>query len=271
VELIDIGVNLAHESFAADLDAVLDRATQSGVGRMVVTGTSVESTRAALALHRRFPRRLTATAGVHPHQASDLDSVALAALGELAREPGIVAVGECGLDFFRNFSPREAQLAAFSRQLELAATTRKPVFLHQRDAHRDFIAVLREHRAGLVGGVAHCFTGDAGELDDYLALDLYIGITGWICDERRGEHLKPLVARIPAERLLVETDAPYLLPRTLRPRPPGRRNEPAFLPEVARVIAAARGEDVEQLASTSTAAAVRLFGLPRPHAVGDAG
>ena len=264
MELIDIGVNLAHESFAADLDAVLDRATRAGVGRMVVTGTSIQSTRAALALQARAPLRLTATAGLHPHHASDLDAEALAALGMLAREPGIVAVGECGLDYFRNFSPREAQLSAFSRQLELAAATGKPVFLHQRDAHRDFIAVLREHRAGLAGGVAHCFTGDAAELDDYLALDLYIGITGWICDERRGEHLKPLVARIPSDRLLVETDAPYLLPRTLRPRPPGRRNEPAFLPEVARVIAAARGEDVEQLAATSTAAAQRLFGLPRP-------
>jgi TatD DNase family protein len=262
MELLDIGANLTHESFSHDLPDVLHRASSAGVHRLVVTGTSIAATEAALALHDQHPDRLYATAGVHPHHASDYDAATGAALRELASRHGIVALGECGLDYYRNFSPREAQLAAFRAQLELAVELRLPVFLHQRDAHADFIAVLREYRAALVDGVAHCFTGQAGELEDCLALDLAIGITGWICDERRGRHLLPLMPRIPAQRLMIETDAPYLLPRSLKPHPPSRRNEPAFLVEVARTVAAARGESPEQLAASSTAAAEAFFRLP---------
>ncbi|MEO6184655.1 MAG: TatD family hydrolase [Steroidobacteraceae bacterium] len=260
-DLIDIGANLTHESFAEDLPQVLRRAAHAGVHRMVVTGTSVAATRAALALHDEHPARLFATAGLHPHHASDLTPALLDELRLLAGHPGVVAIGECGLDYYRNFSPREAQLQAFRAQLELAATTRKPVFLHQRDAHADFIAILREYRSSLSGAIAHCFTGHANELDDYLALNLAIGITGWICDERRGLHLVQMMARIPASQLMIETDAPYLLPRSLRPRP-GRRNEPAFLTEVAATVAHARGESVQQLAASSTAAAQAFFSLP---------
>jgi TatD DNase family protein len=260
--LIDIGVNLTHESFAHDLPEVLRRAHQAGVAQMIVTGTSVAATRAAIALHRADPQRLFATAGLHPHHAAELTPAVLEELRELARDPGVVAIGECGLDYYRNFAPREAQLAAFRALLELAVAARKPVFLHQRDAHADFMAVLREFRGALVDGVAHCFTGSRAELDECLALDLAIGITGWICDERRGLHLLPMMQAIPAERLMIESDAPYLLPRSLRPRPPSRRNEPAFLTEVAATLARARGESAAQLAATSTAAARAFFGLP---------
>jgi TatD DNase family protein len=186
----------------------------------------------------------------------------LSVLEELARQPEVVAAGECGLDYFRDFSPRPVQQAAFHRQLELAARVRKPVFLHQRDAHEDFLAILKEHRATLIGGVTHCFTGAAHELTAYLELGFAIGITGWICDERRGAHLLPLMREIPAERLLLETDGPYLLPRDLRPKPASRRNEPAYLPHIAAVVARARGESVATLARSSTAAARMLFGLP---------
>jgi len=263
-ELIDIGANLSHESFAADLPEVLRRAHHAGVKRMIVTGTSVAATQAALALHAGHPTRLFATAGLHPHHAADLTPALLDELRQLAGQPGVVAIGECGLDYYRNYSPREAQLQAFRAQLEIAVNTRKPVFLHQRDAHADFISILREYRSGLSDGVAHCFTGHATELDDYLALDLAIGVTGWICDERRGLHLVPLMPKIPATRLMIETDAPYLLPRSLRPRPSGRRNEPAFLTEVAATVARARGESVQQLAASSTAAAQAFFRLPAP-------
>jgi TatD DNase family protein len=261
-ELIDIGANLAHESFAGDLAAVLHDAWVAGVRRMVVTGTSVESARAAQRLHLAHPTRLFATAGIHPHHASDLDVAAMEQLQELLSLPGVVAVGECGLDYFRDFSPRAAQLSAFRAQLELAVRTGKPVFLHQRDAHDDFISLIREYRSGLVAGVAHCFTGQEGELDDYLEAGLAIGITGWICDERRGLHLLPLMQRIPADQLMIESDAPYLLPRSLKPRPASRRNEPAFLTEVAATVAAARQQDYATLARTSTAAAAQFFGLP---------
>ena len=260
--LVDIGINLAHDSYDADRGEVLARARTAGVVQMIVTGSSGPSTGRAIALSKENPGRLFATAGVHPHHATDLTSELLAELEELARRPEVVAIGECGLDYFRNFSPQPAQREAFHRQLELAARVGKPVFLHERDAHEDFVAIVREHRPSLVGGVAHCFTGLGDQLSRYLQLDLAIGITGWICDERRGAHLLPLMREIPAERLLLETDGPYLLPRNLSPRPKSRRNEPAFLPAVAEVVAQARGETMEQVASASTAAARRLFRLP---------
>ena len=203
-----------------------------------------------------------ATAGVHPHHAADFDAYTSAALGALLADPRVVAVGECGLDYFRDFSPRDAQRRAFQAQLELAVAVGKPVFLHERDAHADFVAALAPLARDLKrGGVAHCFTGDQAQLECYLELELAIGITGWICDERRGSHLGALMRAIPADRLLLETDAPYLLPRDLEPRPRSRRNEPAYLTHVATTVAAARGEALATLAAAATAAARRLFGI----------
>ncbi|MGH8298107.1 MAG: TatD family hydrolase [Steroidobacteraceae bacterium] len=260
--LIDIGINLAHDSYDADRDAVIARAEAAGVVQMIVTGSSAASSHAAISLARQHPGRLFATAGVHPHHATELTSAVLAQLGELAREPEVLALGECGLDYYRDYSPRAAQREAFRRQLELAAGSGKPVFLHQRDAHEDFIAIVREHWPALAGGVAHCFTGGTAELEGYLELGLAIGITGWICDERRGAHLLELVRRIPAERLLLETDGPYLLPRDLQPKPASRRNEPVYLSHIAAVVARSRGEPAESLAQSSTEAARRLFRIP---------
>jgi TatD DNase family protein len=259
--LIDIGINLGHDSYDADRAAVLARARAAGVVQMLVTGATLAGSAGALALARLDPGVLFATAGVHPHHASELSGERATELAELAQAPEVAAVGECGLDYFRDFSPREAQRQAFHRQLELAARLGKPLFLHQRAAHADFVAILREH--GMHHrGVAHCFTGDGAALHAYLDLGLAIGITGWICDERRGAHLVPLVRHIPAGRLLLETDGPYLLPRDLEPRPTSRRNEPAFLPHIAAVVARARGEPLETLARTSTAGARELFRLP---------
>jgi len=259
--LIDIGINLAHDSFNFDREAVVARAVDAGVVQMMVTGSDGQSTRQAIEMARTHPGVLFATAGVHPHNAKELTEELLVELRQLATLPQVVAVGECGLDYFRDLSPRAAQQKAFHRQLELAAQVRKPVFLHQRDAHADFVAILREHRTSLAGGVAHCFTGNHEELIACLELELAIGITGWICDERRGAHLIPLMKEITADRLLVETDGPYLLPRDLPSKPESRRNEPAYLPHIAATVARARGESLEQLAATSTAAARRLFGL----------
>ena len=259
--LIDIGINLAHDSYDSDRDAVVERARAAGVLQMVITGSSLASIQRAIEIAQSDPGSLFATAGVHPHHATQVTPDSLTRLDELARKPEVVAVGECGLDYFRNFSPRDVQRAAFHRQLEVAARVGKPVFLHERDAHEDFVAILKEHRASLVGGVAHCFTGTGPQLARYLELGLCIGITGWICDERRGAHLIPLMREIPADRLLLETDGPYLLPRNLRPKPSSRRNEPAFLPQVALTVAAARGEPPAVLAQSSTAAARALFHL----------
>ena len=262
MQLIDIGINLAHDSFDADRDEVQARAVAAGVVQMIITGTDLAATRRALELAAAAPARLFATAGVHPHHAAQLDAGTLAQIEALAHAPQVVAVGECGLDYFRDYSPRAAQRSAFARQLELAARLAKPVFLHEREAHEDFLAILREYRSALVGGVAHCFTGTGAQLERYLELDLAIGVTGWICDERRGRHLIPLMREIPAHRLQLETDAPYLLPRDLDPRPTSRRNEPAYLAHVAAAVARARGEAPAALAATATAASRTLFALP---------
>jgi TatD DNase family protein len=260
-EFIDIGANLTHSSFAGDLAGVMDRAADARVRRLVVTGADLASSRAAAALAAVYPAALSCTAGVHPHHATELAPSRQKELREILALPRVVAVGECGLDYFRDFSPRAAQREALVAQLEIAAAVAKPVFLHQRDAHEDFTAILAEFRPALVGGVAHCFTGGPGELEAYLALDLSIGVTGWVCDERRGAALRQAVPRIPADRLMIETDAPYLLPRDLEPRPKSRRNEPAFLPHIARTVAALRGELPDALAAATTANAVRFFGL----------
>lgn len=259
---IDIGANLGHDSFDADRDAVLARAAASGVTRLIVTGTSVTGSVQALALCERHPSALYATAGVHPHNAQEFDTHARDALERLLASRAVVALGECGLDYFRDFAPRAAQRDAFRAQLELAAKVGKPVFLHQRDAHEEFVEILAPLRGSLVGGVAHCFTGGVAELTAYLELGLYIGITGWVCDERRGMALREALPKIPLDRLLLETDAPYLLPRDLQPKPTSRRNEPAFLPHVARRVAEEMGSSLEDVANASTANAVRLFGLP---------
>jgi TatD DNase family protein len=209
-----------------------------------------------------YPGRLFATAGVHPHHATTLTPASLSELRGLLQDPAVVAAGECGLDYYRDYSPRAQQRQAFALQLQVAAQSAKPVFLHQRDAHPDFVAILREHMSSLRGAVVHCFTAGESELEAYLALGAAIGITGWFCDERRGAHLASLVARIPSERLMLETDAPYLLPRNL-PKPAGtRRNEPMHLPHIGAAIARARDESTQQCAERTSAQARRFFSLP---------
>ncbi|MBO9880791.1 TatD family hydrolase [Xanthomonas sp. D-109] len=262
--LIDIGANLTHESFDRDRDAVLQRARAAGVAQLVVTGASREHSPLALQLAQQHPGLLYATAGVHPHHAVEYTAECDAELRALHAHAEVVAVGECGLDYFRDFSPRPAQHRAFERQLQLAVDTGKPLFLHQRDAHADFMALMRQFDGKLGPAVVHCFTGSREELFDYLDRDWYIGITGWLCDERRGAHLRELVKHIPAERLMIETDAPYLLPRTLKPTPKDRRNEPAFLAHIVEELARDRGEDVATVAAASTAAARTFFRLPMP-------
>ena len=260
-DLIDIGANLTHDSFDPDRDAVMQRARDAGVTRMIITGSSNQGSLDALKLAESEPGKLYATAGVHPHHAADFDTTSEALITDLAAKDAVVAVGECGLDYFRNFSPREAQLHAFKAQLEIAAGTGLPVFLHQRDAHDDFVEVLEPMLPKIPRAVAHCFTGEHESLREYLAMGLWIGITGWICDERRGKHLHDIVGDVPDDRLMIETDAPYLLPRTIEPKPKTRRNEPAYLAEVLRVVAEARGQSEEHVARITTENAVRFFGL----------
>ena len=260
-ELVDIGANLTHDSFAADRDSVIENACLAGISRMILTGSTAENSKAAVELARRYPNRLYATAGVHPHHADHYDAATTEALRSLLACEQVVAVGECGLDYFRNFSTPENQQRAFRAQLDLAVESGLPLFLHQRDAHDDFVAILAPYLSRVSHAVAHCFTGDKNMLQTYVDMGLYIGITGWICDERRGHHLQEIINIVPQDRLMLETDAPYLLPRSLSPKPKSRRNEPRYLVEVLRQVAASLSRPESEVAQMTTANAERFFGL----------
>ncbi|HEY4055443.1 MAG TPA: TatD family hydrolase [Kofleriaceae bacterium] len=265
-ELVDIGINLTHKSFERDRDEVVARGESVGVRTLVITGTSVRESQAARELAHARPGRWFSTAGVHPHAAKECDSTTLDTLRTLASTEEVVAIGECGLDFNRNFSPRDVQERWFAAQLDLAVELKMPVFLHERDAAEKMLEMLTAYRPRLVGGVVHCFTGTRAIVAQYLALDLHIGITGWICDERRGADLVDAAKIIPLDRLMIETDAPYLMPRKYLPTLPaghdGRRNEPLFLPAVVTGIAKATGRDEREIATETTKTARRFFGLP---------
>ena len=234
---------------------------------MIVTGTGLSESEWALELAGGKPETLRCTAGIHPHLATqwtDSPDRARSVLGGVLSDPLAVAAGECGLDYFRNLSPPDAQRAAFAGQLELAAGHGKPVFLHQREAHDDFLAILKDSAVHELGGVAHCFTGGPAEAESYLDLGLHIGITGWILDERRNHELLRAIRVIPLDRVLLETDSPYLLPRhpDVRPRRK-RRNEPEFLPIVARGVGRHLNVDPEELAAAALCNTQHLFGWPR--------
>ena len=255
----DIGVNLTDKQFRDDQNEVLERARSAGVTWQLLTGTNVDESRLAMELASQHDD-LFSTAGLHPHSARFYSPALEKELRELLTQKSVKAAGEMGLDFNRDFSPRPDQERAFEAQLALAVEYRLPVFLHERDAHERFAPILKAHRDHLVGAVVHCFTGSRQALFDYLDLDCHIGITGWVCDERRGKPLAELVHNIPDNRLLLETDAPYLLPRDLpEPPPKKRRNEPSLLPWIGKRVATLREQDVASVAQLTYANARALF------------
>lgn len=252
----DCGVNLYSAQFAGTEQQVWSRAQQAGVNGMLLIGSDVSESYK----NQQFcslNRGCYTTAGVHPHQAARVTEDWLIQLNKLLKMPEVVAVGECGLDFNRDFSPRPIQQQIFASQLQLAKHQQKPVYLHERDAFSTQLAMLKEQ--DISHGVAHCFTGDMNQLKAYLDLGLYIGITGWVCDERRGQSLQQAIQYLPLDRLLLETDAPYLLPRTIKPRP--RYNEPALLPAIATEICRLKHISSNQLAVSSYQNSVQLFQL----------
>ena len=261
IECIDIGANLTNKRFRNDLPQVLADAKSAGVTSIVLTGTNEQNSVAVAKLCEEHPGYLFATAGVHPHDASEFDSLrSLETLRSIVQEDCVVAVGECGLDYNRDFSPRDKQRSCFQSQLELAAECQLPLFLHERDAFEDFYDIVKTMRNRIAGGVVHCFTGSAHEAKAYLDLDLHLGITGWICDERRGNHLREIVKDIPIERLMIETDCPYLAPRDYRPKI--NRNEPKYLPHILSAVAQCRSEPVESLAAGLIKTTTEFFQLP---------
>jgi TatD DNase family protein len=257
--LVDIGINLAHDSYDHDRPEVIARALAAGVTRMVVTGSSLDSNARAIEICESWPELLRATAGVHPHHAREFSRSDLPTLELQLSHPLVGSAGECGLDYFRNFSPPADQRRAFADQLELATRVGKPVFLHQRDAHADFMDVLRDYLPHISRAVVHCFTGTGPELEAYLAAGLYVGLTGWICDERRGLMVRQLAAEIPLDRLMIETDGPYLMPRTIRPKPSHRRNESMYLQYILDSLDEVRTEPKEEIAAATSRNAMVFF------------
>ncbi|REK74763.1 TatD family hydrolase [Paenibacillus paeoniae] len=255
--IMDIGVNLMHRSFHQDREQVVQRAIEQGVTPLIITGTSVRSSVEAARYASQYPGKLYATAGVHPHDAKSCTNETIAKLGDLAETPQIVAIGECGLDYNRDFSPRDVQRKWFAEQIQLAKELNMPLFLHERDAFTDFITILKQHSVSKA--VVHCFTGTQSELKAYLDMGFHIGITGWICDERRGRHLQALVRMIPLNRLMIETDAPFLTPRDLKEKLADGRNEPSILPHILHTVARCIGRPVEEVAEATTETTKAFF------------
>jgi len=254
-DLFDTHAHLHFPEFAGDLDAVLERARVAGVRRILTIGTDVPTSRAAAALALREPD-VWAAVGIHPHEAADADEAALAEIERLAGGPRVVAIGETGLDFFRNLAPREAQERALRSQLELAHRIRKPVLIHCRDAHEETLSILGAADVSEHGGIMHCFSGDVGIARRCLDLGLLISLAGPVTYPKPGAL--PEVARfVPADRLVVETDCPFLPPQPYR----GKRNEPAYLAITAARVAELRGEPLADLAARMSENARSLLRL----------
>ena len=261
--ITDIGINLTNDRFNQDRAEILQRGLNVGVHRHIITGTSLATSQNALelAIDDSLPCDRFATAGFHPHNASENDPASWSLLTKLWQHPKVVAIGETGLDFNRNFSTPRQQLDSFEMHLQAAIALKLPLFLHERDAADEFLELVSHYRSRFSKAVLHCFTGSETFLKQLLAIDLHIGITGWICDERRGGHLHSAVRLIPNDRLMLETDSPYLLPRDMRPKPKSSRNEPAYLPYILEQVAHYRGQTTHALADDAEATVNDFFGF----------
>jgi TatD DNase family protein len=270
--LIDIGANLTHKALKFNLHPVLERAAKAQVSDVIITGTSLSGSREAIDIAAKLNQaqksvKLYSTIGIHPHEATRVSTVnyreQLIDLLQINRtNKTVVAVGECGLDFDRNFSLHDDQRRVFETQLQLACEFNLPLFMHERSAHTDMLSILKKYsQHENFRGVIHCFTnGSVDVLRDYLSLNLYIGITGWVCDDRRGKDLAKIVSHIPLNRLLIETDAPFLIPRT-HPKPWPTHNEPSCLPYVVKKLAECYSVSTDEIAKHSTENARKLFNL----------
>lgn len=266
--MIDIGANLAAKDFDADLQEVLQAGFEAGVGKVIITGSCFESIPKAQKIiddyKQEYKNRLFYTAGIHPHHSDEWNQNSSDFIKKFIQDEYCVATGEMGLDFFRNFVDKEIQIATFRAQLDLAIETQKPIFIHERDASETMLKELKNRAGDLPKNIViHCFTGNRMALEAYLEAGFYIGITGWICDPVRGAHLLDLVKIIPQDKIMIETDAPYLLPKTIKPKPKSRRNEPKNLGFVAQKISDVLEVDTQDFIDKTSANAIAFFGLDR--------
>ena len=256
--LFDICINLDNNQFDHDREEMLLRAHSSGIQYLCLTGSSLESSQYAIDWAQKNPRQYCATVGIHPHAASSATPQVCEQLEALLSHDCVRAVGECGLDYNRNFSPKSDQIQCFEKHIQLSTHHKLPLFLHQRDAHDDFVEILKQRTQP---AVVHCFTDTKEVLRSYIDLGCLIGITGWICDPKRGEELRSIVQYIPLDRILIETDAPWLYPKDMRPKPPKRRNEPMYLKHILEKIAFHMGHSPQKIAESSTRNALQFFGM----------
>jgi TatD DNase family protein len=259
VAWFDVGVNLLDRRF--DADAVLQESADAQISHINIIASDLEESLNAAEFVRKNQDltaiKLCHTAGIHPHYADNATGDCFLKLKSLLADTKVRAVGECGLDFNRNFSHPEKQLEVFERQLRLACEMGKGVYLHERDAFEHQYALLKRYSDDLAFKLVHCFTSTQAHMDEYLALGCYIGITGWVCDDKRGLDLQNAVKALPLERLVLETDAPYLFPKTVRPRP--KNNAPKYLPAIAQKVAQLKKIDINELEKAAFENATRLF------------
>ena len=257
-KLFDIGANLTHKSFENDFEDVIKRSLLNGVSNICITGCDLTDSRRALSLAKKFPNNLISTCGIHPHYADSFSEKSEKEIQEICNDSLVKAIGETGLDFNRNYSDKKNQIKSFLSHIKLANSLNLPMFLHQRDAHEDFMDCLNKETPR-TKCVVHCFTGEKKELFNYLDRDFYIGLTGWICDPKRGSHLEELIPLIPLKRLLIETDSPYLLPKNLKVK--GRRNEPALLNEILKKVIRERKESENKITEMLLKNSLSFFNL----------
>tara|TARA_B100001769_G_scaffold203064_1_gene162748 strand:+ start:207 stop:995 length:789 start_codon:yes stop_codon:yes gene_type:complete len=235
-EIADIACNFTSDRFDNDLDEVIERAIDNNITKFGLICSQLSDLDKLLEIYHQYSKNMFFTIGVHPHHANEINKEYLEKLKEAINKNNPHAVGETGLDFFRNLSTYEEQIFAFEEQIKIAIDTNKPLFLHQRDSHDDFIKILRKYSSDINKSVVHCFTGTQQQLDDYLKLDCYIGVTGWICDKKRNVELRKTIRNIPLSRLMIETDCPYLIPKNLPDKPKNNRNEPRYLKHILSEI-----------------------------------
>ena len=258
-EIADIACNFTSDRFDNDLDEIIDRAIVNNITKFGLICSQLSDLDKLLEIYHRYSKNMFFTIGVHPHHANEINKEYLYKLKEVINKNNPHAIGETGLDFYRNLSTYEEQIFAFEEQIKIAIDTNKPLFLHQRDSHDDFIKILRKYSSDINKSVVHCFTGTQQQLDDYLELDCYIGVTGWICDKKRNVELRKTVRNIPLSRLMIETDCPYLIPKNLPEKPKNNRNEPINLNHIVSEIAMLMGIDEETLRKDTFKNTINFF------------
>ena len=258
-EVADIACNFTSERFDKDLDEVINRAVANKITKFGLICSRMSDVNKLLKIYEQYSKNMFYTIGVHPHHANEINDDYLKKLKNEITTNNPHAIGETGLDFFRNLSTYEEQIYAFEEQIKIAIDTNKPLFLHQRDSHDDFIKILRKYSSDISKAVVHCFTGTQEQLDDYLELDFYIGVTGWICDEKRNVELRKTIKNIPLEKLMIETDCPYLIPKNLVEKPKNNRNEPSNLNHIINEIAELMEIDIDILRKQTFVNTINYF------------